>query len=1263
MSTNSRPTFDLNIPSSILGSPSMGHNIGECSARAEGLSTHPNSGAVLPDYETMYSGSSENTSGEPEAPPIEDVEVTMRADQIIQQHTVQNVQNLDDMMVSNEFQAKLCTAQEWDASDDIDVPVNNHQENFDADIPDHLYEGMTFGSKETLQCALAGWSIIKNVEYKKSTSNKTRLTVVCVQHDNQTRPCLWRLHAAKSKRLGGVWKISTITGRHTCTNPILSASHRNCTSKFICQFITGTLRQQLDLKPKEIITRISSKFDVQVSYMKAWDARRKAIRTVFGSYEESYSSLYRMMEAIRLAVPGSVYNIQVTQGMRFKSIFWSFGPSILGWQHCRPILCLDGTFLLGKYRGTLLAAVGVDGNGGLYPLAFAVVESESIESWIWFLQMLHDLILSTYSRPDLCIISDKHAGLIRGCSEVFPWAAHRHCLRHLRENFKKVLRRLAITECDAVCDKMYWAGNTDDIKIHERHMKDIQNIKKEAYDWLMERDRTKWALTYDGGFRYGVMTTNASECFNGVLRRARGLPIQGLIMSIYYNLVSLFIKRAAKVEQWIASDSSAFVPRTKAVLELAERQARRSPQPTQINNHEFEVFGMSYDMEGRGERGRARQSRRGTRAQVDVQEVEELPSIRLLGDAHRASRINEAVHLVGSTHLHMAREWPIRCRRMLHALQITGLDSIRHQQFIQLDHALIGALVERWCPLTNTFHLPVGEMTITLQDVQLILGIRIDGAPIIGSSVVGDGLRWDTWIECCNELLGSHADPNVTYHDPDDNDVEVIFRMGHSQAYSIIPLRWLRWTFYRESYEDLPRHVFLQHVRAYIMYMLGCYLLPDTSGSHVHMQYLPLLEHIENFAHYSLGSAVLAHLYRELNLATRPSRMYIAGCLPLLQVWAWERIHVGRPTLRVPYPRDIIGKPLALRWAEGRVREVPLGNMMTYRDELDGLQLSQWHLPDRVMRQFGGIQPRTIEPMEREFRRVDGRGRAEVDWLHYHRGYIELWNNRLALITTITHPLGDGQKELSDYLQWYRSWASIYLLKAATNPPETIYPRSPGERIVVDYFLRSKEIAESYATGQMESGGSINQGYADIVELARQVEQSVYIDTTGRQPRRGGRTSVMEQPARKSTSHSSGLRSNPVDPPRHSMYVGSADSGRPLGMTGAGPSIIRGEGSSSQGRGGSHWTIPESQWPGTTSSYGPNAPYNLNNPIWTTLFGWPGTPSQHGIVIEEVQPDINSTEEEVHQDEEEEPQLQRRSRRVPSRYTPGTDALKPRKKR
>jgi len=41
--------------------------------------------------------------------------------------------------------------------------------------------------------------------------------------------------------------------------------------------------------------------------------------------------------------------------------------------------------------------------------------------------------------------------------------------------------------------------------------------------------------------------------------------------------------------------------------------------------------------------------------------------------------------------------------------------------------AALTALVDRWRPETHTFHLPVGEMTITLEDVAMILGLPIRG--------------------------------------------------------------------------------------------------------------------------------------------------------------------------------------------------------------------------------------------------------------------------------------------------------------------------------------------------------------------------------------------------------------------------------------------------------------------------------------------------------------------------------------------------------
>ena len=52
---------------------------------------------------------------------------------------------------------------------------------------------------------------------------------------------------------------------------------------------------------------------------------------------------------------------------------------------------------------------------------------------------------------------------------------------------------------------------------------------------------------------------------------------------------------------------------------------------------------------------------------------------------------------------------------------------------IQLDWAIITIMVERWCQETHTVHLHVGEATITLQDVAVLLGLRVHGPAIIGT--------------------------------------------------------------------------------------------------------------------------------------------------------------------------------------------------------------------------------------------------------------------------------------------------------------------------------------------------------------------------------------------------------------------------------------------------------------------------------------------------------------------------------------------------
>ena len=64
----------------------------------------------------------------------------------------------------------------------------------------------------------------------------------------------------------------------------------------------------------------------------------------------------------------------------FQCVFWSFKPSIEGFEHCRPVTSIDGTHLYGKYKGTLLIIMGGNENNQLFPLTFVITEGENIDS-------------------------------------------------------------------------------------------------------------------------------------------------------------------------------------------------------------------------------------------------------------------------------------------------------------------------------------------------------------------------------------------------------------------------------------------------------------------------------------------------------------------------------------------------------------------------------------------------------------------------------------------------------------------------------------------------------------------------------------------------------------------------------------------------------------------------------------------------------------------------------------------------------------------
>ena len=101
------------------------------------------------------------------------------------------------------------------------------------------------------------------------------------------------------------------------------------------------------------------------------------------------------------------------------------------------------TLLTEKYKGQILAIIGMDGNHQMLSLAFAFMENENTDSWYWFLERVKTRVVSC--RLDVYLISDRHSVILvtihqlkTGSSThalLWPGVHSRWCMRHMTVNF------------------------------------------------------------------------------------------------------------------------------------------------------------------------------------------------------------------------------------------------------------------------------------------------------------------------------------------------------------------------------------------------------------------------------------------------------------------------------------------------------------------------------------------------------------------------------------------------------------------------------------------------------------------------------------------------------------------------------------------------------------------------------------------------------------------------------------------------------------
>ncbi|GJW97579.1 hypothetical protein Tco_0179387 [Tanacetum coccineum] len=399
--------------------------------------------------------------------------------------------------------------------------------------------------------------------------------------------CPWAVQITKVKN-SETWEVRTYNEEHKC---LQSRKIIACTHKFLSKGIVDQVEKNPDIPIRALQEELQRKYELGVSRQKAFRAKAAALNQVKGDYRQQYTMLRDYCLELRRANHDTTIKIEVERDSvssdentrMFKRIYICLGPLKKGFKACgRDLLGLDGAFMKGPYPGQLLTAIGLDANNGIYPLAYAIVEKETTDSWTWFLECVGDDLGMTKD-SNFTFISDRQKGLAIAMANVFPCAEHRSCLRHIHENMKKQWNGQAYKEL------LWRCASVTTVPYFDKAMQDLKDFNKECFEWLAKIPPHSWSRShFSGRAKSDILLNNLCECFNGKILDARDAPI---ITALEY-IREYLMRRMVNVIAVIKKTDGPLTPSATKLLKIAMDRANNCTVAFN-GGEEYEVKGQS----------------------------------------------------------------------------------------------------------------------------------------------------------------------------------------------------------------------------------------------------------------------------------------------------------------------------------------------------------------------------------------------------------------------------------------------------------------------------------------------------------------------------------------------------------------------------------------------------------------------------------------------------------------------------------------------
>ncbi|KAJ3679081.1 hypothetical protein LUZ60_017092 [Juncus effusus] len=402
--------------------------------------------------------------------------------------------------------------------------------------------GQVFDSPKSFRDTLHKFAVANKFSYKFVKNDTTRVTAECTAED-----CPWRIHASKSpaKR---EFMVKKMVGGHTCGKE-MSKGHRLASQRWVASVIKEKLKDSPNYKPREIATDLEKEYGLSLNYSQAWRGKHIAKKELYDSLEEATDQLPWFIDRIHQTNPGSVATMDTPEGSKCR-LFVSFRASLDGFEHgCRPLLFLDAVSSKTTRQWKMLTATAVDGEGEIFPVAFAVVEIDTQENWRWFLEQLKSALTVTRA---ITFVTNRHNGLLDEVAVVFEdYGYPAYCVNQLIEDFTNQLEEEWTQEVkDNMVDHLRQAIYALKIEEFNQCLESIKAQSEELAEWLMETKPERWSDAYFKGMRYGQYSSNAVEIFTDWVTTRYELSVVQMVDLVRCKVMEMMYNRREASNGW-----------------------------------------------------------------------------------------------------------------------------------------------------------------------------------------------------------------------------------------------------------------------------------------------------------------------------------------------------------------------------------------------------------------------------------------------------------------------------------------------------------------------------------------------------------------------------------------------------------------------------------------------------------------------------------------------------------------------------------------